>query len=409
MNAESARPGRPAPSAFRAALLGLTLLLSGPAGAQGTLPSPPDTPLAPVVTPIAPPRTNVKTNRATPSKPLSAAEQKMLAALYAKVRPATLRIEQCPPTNCAAPDGIGTGVLISADGLALTAYHVVSKARALSAQTLDKKRYPVEVLGFDEQHDLAVLRVNVPKNTPYLTLTGKLPAVGDIELAVGNGNGDFLTSKTGRLTALNAEAGRADFPPGTLELDAPLIPGDSGGPIVNAKGELAGIVSYIRLSPSMMINNGTTPGVYRSYAVPITLTDALLAELKTGVKRDAPVIGVGLSQAFDPAFMLDEEGFRMLSDVLKLGPTPGAFFTSVSAGSPAALAGLKPLRLNSNQERESGDIVTEVNGKRVLNFSQFQYAVRAYRVGDTVTLTVLRDGKTLKLPITLTGSTKVNN
>ena len=81
----------------------------------------------------------------------------------------------------------------------------------------------------------------------------------------------------------------------------------------------------------------------------------------------------------------------------------------MTAGSPAARAGLKPLRLNADQERESGDIVTEVNGKRVLNFSDFQYAVRSYRVGDTVTLTVLRDGKTLKLPLVLTGSTQINN
>ncbi|WP_309570424.1 trypsin-like peptidase domain-containing protein [Deinococcus sp.] len=405
MNVESARPGRTALSVRRMSLLGLTLLLPCVAVAA----APTAFPLAQGNTAATPPSSTKPSSspaqrRSLAASTLTDAEDRMLAALFTKVRPATLRIEQCPPTNCDSSDGIGTAALISADGLALTAYHVVAKARALSAQTVDKKRYAVEVLGFDEQHDLALLKVNVPRGTPFLTLTSRMPSVGDIELAVGNGNGAFLTSKTGRLTALNADAGRADFPPGTLELDAPLIPGDSGGPIVNAKGELAGIVSYIRLA-----GGSRTISAYRSYAVPVTVTDALLAQLKSGVKQDAPQIGVGLAQAFDPAFMMDAEGFKMLSDILKLGPTPGAFFTSVSAGSPAATAGLKPLRLNSAQERESGDIVTEVNGKRVLNFSEFQYAVRSYKVGDTVTLTVLRDGKTLKVPLTLTGSTKINN
>ncbi|GHF39788.1 S1-C subfamily serine protease [Deinococcus metalli] len=394
MTPESARPGRVAPSTIATALLGAALL-AGAAHAATTA-------VVQATSPTAP--------RARTAAPVTAAETKALAALFTKVRPATLRIEQCPPTNCASPDGVGSAVLISADGLALTAYHVVAKARALSAQTVDKKRYALQVLGFDEQNDIALLRVNVPANTPYLKLAAKLPTVGDLELAVGNGNGAFLTAKNGRLIALNADAGRADFPPGTLELDAPLIPGDSGGPIVNVRGELTGIVSYIRLTPGSNFDPANpATAVFRSYAVPVTATDALLAELKTGVKRDAPQIGVGLAPQFNPAFMLDEEGFKLLSDALKLGPTAGAFFTSVSAGSPAALAGLKPLRLNTDQERESGDIVTEVNGKRVLNFSQFQYAVRSYKVGDTVTLTVLRDGKTLKIPLTLTGSTKINN
>lgn len=397
MNPESARSGHRLPSLVRSALLSVTVLLSVPAQASSsTLPG---VTLAQATSPATP----ATPRRTTPTSDLTSAEEKTLAALFTKVRPASLRIEQCPPTNCTEPNGIGSAVLISADGLALTAYHVIAKARALSAQTVDKKRYAVTVVGFDEQRDLALVKVNVPSGTPFLKLTATAPRVGDIQLAVGNGNGAFLRSKTGRLTALDADAGRADFPPGTLELDAPLIPGDSGGPIVNAKGELAGIVSYIRLAGS------PRNPIYRSYAVPVTTTNALVAELRTGVKRDAPQIGVGLDSAFLPAFTLDAEGFKLLSDALKLGDTPGAFFTNVTAGSPAALAGLKPLRLNADQERASGDIVTEVNGKRVLNFSDFQFAVRSYKVGDTVTLTVLRDGKTLKLPLTLKGSTQINN
>lgn len=394
MNAESVQPGRPAPSRplTRLALLGAALLLSTPppVAAQSASPAAPSTPAQ---------RRAINT-----VAPLNAAELKTLRDLFTKVRPATLRIEQCLPTNCVSPNGVGSAVLISSDGLALTAYHVIEKARNLSAQTLDKKRYKVEVVGFDQQNDIALLRVAVPAGTPFLPLAGARPSIGEMALAVGNGNGAFLQLKTGRLTGLDSDAGRADFPPGTLELNAPLIPGDSGGPVVNAKGELTGVVSYISLRAS-----ARSPSDYRAYAVPVTATDARLAELKAGTKRDAPVIGISLNSFFNPAFEIPAENFAAMSDVFKLGNTPGAFFTSVTPGSPAAMAGLIPLRLNDAAERITGDIVTEVNGKRIVNFSEFQYAVRALKVGDTVTLTVLRDGKTLKVPVTLTGSTKLSN
>ncbi|MDV6374864.1 S1C family serine protease [Deinococcus arenicola] len=338
-----------------------------------------------------------------PSKPLSEAETQKLGALFAKVRPATLRIEQCNPRvarACDDPDGIGSAVLISADGLALTAYHVIERAENLSAQTLNKKRYAVEVVGYDDQYDLALLRVAVPKGTPFLPLASARPGIGDAVLAVGNGGGAFLASKVGRLTGLDADAGRADFPPGTLQMNAPLVPGDSGGPILNVRGELTGIVSYISLGQGRERS---------SFAVPVTTYDARLAALRTGTKRDAPVIGVTLDNRFNWAFMLDEDGFEYFSNLLNLGQVPGAFFSGVSQDSPAQKAGLKPLVLNGQDQRISGDIVTEVNGKRVLNFSEFQYAVRTYAPGDTVILTVLRGPNTLKIPLKLIGRSTIGN
>ncbi|GGL97113.1 serine protease [Deinococcus aerophilus] len=342
----------------------------------------------------------VTDSQSNTAKPLTDMERQMLKALFTKVRPATLRIEQCVPTNCVEPDGIGSAVLISADGLALTAYHVVARARTLSAQTLDKKRYPVEVVGYSDQDDLALLRVAVPRGTPFLPLAASGPSVGDALLAVGNGGGAFLLDKSGRLTGVNADAGRADFPPGTLQMNAPLVPGDSGGPVLNTRGEVTGVVSYISLSRA---------GDSASFAVPVTASDTRLAELRQGVKKDAPVIGIYLSQPFDALFALDAENFKRLSGLLKLGDTPGAFFTSLSPGGPAEKAGLKPLVLNDQSQRVSGDIVTAVNGKRILNFSEFQYAVRAYAPGDTIILTVRRDERTLQVKVTLTGSSEIGN
>lgn len=178
-----------------------------------------------------------------------------------------------------------------------------------------------------------------------------------------------------------------------------MIPGDSGGPIINLKGEVAGIVSYIRLSTGMRLP--------KAYAVPITKTDARLADLRTGVKRDAPMIGIGLSNRYDMAFTFGASEFKRLSKLINLGDIPGAFFDAVYAGTPAAKAGLKPLVLGKDSKRISGDLVTEVNGKRVINFSEFQFAVRSYKPGDTITLTVLRDDKTLKVLVTLVGRSQI--
>lgn len=339
---------------------------------------------------------------------LSGKEKDALSAIFTKARPATLRIEQCPVKNCGEPDGIGTGVLISPDGLALTAYHVIFQAKSLRAVTVDKKRYAVEVVGYDDQQDLALIRVKVPAGTPYLPLSQKAPEIADPVLAIGNGGGQFLRSKTGRLLALNSQAGRADFPPGTLKLSAALIPGDSGGPILNTLGEVTGIVSFIRADTS---GDEVTEADITAYAVPVTAADPRIAALKKGVKKDAPVIGVSLGGNFGLLSALPEKYFAEANKQLnlQLGTTPGAFFTGISPNSPADKAGLQALAYDRNDRLIRGDLVTAVNGKRVVNFSEFQYVVRTYAPGDTVNLSVIRAGKTLNLQLTLVGRNTISN
>lgn len=367
-------------------LLAALLLAAERVQAQPAAPAAQTTPTAPA--------------RATPA-PLTAAETASLRALYEKLRPATLRIEDCPPNDCTEPDGVGTAFHIG-DGYALTAYHVIEAGKNLSAVTLGKGRYSLEVVGFDEGSDTALLKVNLPAQIPSMPLATVRPAVGDPALAIGNGNGTFLTLKTGRVTGLDVASDQADFPSGVLELNTRLQPGDSGGPIINARGEAVGVISYI----SVARRGGIT-----SYAVPVTRTETRLADLRRGVKREFPVIGVGLDRRLDFVTNLPADQFRAFSDEfdLGLGDTPGAFFTSVSPGSPAARAGLQPLDYDDDGKRISGDIVTAVNGQRVNNFSDFQFAVRRYQPGETITLRVLRDGKPLDLRLTLVPRTSVRN
>lgn len=334
--------------------------------------------------------------------PLSALEQRDLLAQYSRARPATFLIADCRVKKCKPTDGVGTGFLIGSDGLALTAYHVVFQLRHPSVMMSNGKRYEARVIGYDDQHDLAVLKVKVPKGTPFLTLSRDVFNPADAVMVIGNGGGDFLKAKTGRLQGLDVEAGRADFPPGTLQIGASIVPGDSGSPVLNFKGEVGGVVSFLRVSPE---GGGLKPSV-TAFAVPVTANDTRLAALKKGLKRDAPIIGVGLNGPAALLFDLEAGSFQKETQGqgLKLGKVPGAFFTSVKLGSPAARAGLRPVNYQGK-----GDVVTHVNGRRVINFSEFQYAVREHAPGETVTLTVLRNSKTLQLKMKLVGRATVRS
>ncbi len=381
----------------------LLLLLAGHSGAQASAPPPSRFYPGPL---LADPG---------PTVPLSAQDYTDLQALFGRVRPATLRIELCPVSGCAEPSSVGSAVLIGPGGLALTAYHVVFQAPALSAMTSNRRRYAVKVIGYDDQNDLALLRVNVPAGTPFLPLTEAAPGVGEPVLAIGNGGGEYLRPKMGRLLALGAQAGRADFPPGTMELSAPLVPGDSGGPVLNRAGEVNGIISFIRASASDGSPNGLPAEAaganITAYAVPITAHDQRLAALRRGVKRDAPIIGVSLSGNLALLSDLPAKQFVVFSEQLglQLGQTPGAFFNLVVSGSPAARAGLQALLYDRNNRQIRGDIVTAVNGKRTVNFSEFQYALRSYAPGEIVKLSVLRGGKKLTLKLKLVGRSTVKN
>ncbi|WP_424951066.1 S1C family serine protease [Deinococcus sp.] len=337
---------------------------------------------------------------AAPPRVASAA----LNTVFQKNRLAAIRIEDCPPVaddpTCKEPDGIGSGVLISADGSALTAYHVVFGATRLEAVTLNKKRYQVSVVGFDEQHDLALLKINI-SGAAFVPLAAQAPRVGQAALAIGNAGGKFLQPKTGTLLALDAAAGRADFPPGTLQLDAPLAPGDSGGPILNEAGQLIGITSYIRLDDSGATKAGSASPKVTSYAVPVTSGSDLLAQLRAGVKREAPILGITTTSSLTEGLTA-----RFFSD-LGLGNRVGYVFTQLVKGGPADLAGLHPLVATTFDDKgvpthATGDVITAVDAQPVSDYLEFLAAIRSHQVGDQVTLTVFRDGGAKPLSIVVT-------
>ncbi|MPY67385.1 serine protease [Deinococcus sp. SDU3-2] len=302
--------------------------------------------------------------------------------LFQATRPAVVQVESLNTRTREA--GLGTGFFISEGGQVMTAYHVVSTGQLFRVRTLEGRTYRARVTAYDAAADVALMQVEGGGGTggfPFLPLAEAEPRVGQEVLAIGNSGGDFLQPRRGVLLRLGAEAGRADFPQGTLEMSAPLAPGDSGGPILDGTGQVIGVVSFIRLDES----NQTQA----SYAVPVTQDSPLAGALLAGEQRDVPVVGLVL-------------------DITHSGLTdpPGAVIQRVARNSPAEEAGLRGARFDADGNLlDLGDVILSVNGRRVRDANDFIRTVRGdATIGDTIRLGYLRDGEEREATITLVGA-----
>ncbi|GHF46226.1 S1-C subfamily serine protease [Deinococcus metalli] len=302
-------------------------------------------------------------------------------ALFEQTRPATVQVESVDPARNSA--GIGTGFFISDQGQVLTAYHVVSTGTLFQVSTVSGRSYRARVTAFNAAADVALLSVDGRGPFPFLKLTTRAPRVGETVLAIGNSGGEFLQPRRGTLLGLDAAAGRADFPQGTLEMSAPLAPGDSGGPIIDGNGQAIGVVSYIRVDGE----NRTQ----RSYAVPVVAGNALVEGLLAGRKQDVAVVGL----------VLDDVHSGMTDP-------PGAIVSRVARGSPAARAGLRGAQFDKDGNLSRlGDIITSVNGTPVRDADEFITAVRGVGIGVAVRLGYVRDGTPREATVVLAAKASI--
>jgi len=273
-------------------------------------------------------------------------------------------------------EGLGSGVIVSPDGYILTNNHVVEGADELSVALNDDRKYPAHVIGTDEKTDIAVIKIDAA-NLPVVTLadSDKL-RVGDIVFAVGNpwAVGETATmgivSAKGRnkLGLLDEVGGYENF----IQTDAAINLGNSGGALIDAKGRLVGINSAI-ISPSR-------GNIGIGFAIPINLAANIMTSLIATGTVTRGYLGVTTETVTGDL----AEQFGLPRD------TKGVIITDVTDGGPAQKAGLR-----------SADVVLAVDGKPVSTLEQLRLLVAEYPPKTTISMSVMRDGKAVSVPVVL--------
>ena len=284
--------------------------------------------------------------------------------------------------------GFGSGVIISKDGYIVTNNHVIDNADVISVKLNDGREYKGRVIGTDPSTDLALVKIEADELPTIPVGDSEALKVGEWVLAVGN---PFNMTSTVTAGIVSAKArslgvynqGVESF----IQTDAAINQGNSGGALVNAKGELVGINSVL-YSPT---------GAYSGYgfAIPTSIMKKVIADLKEYGTVQRAVLGIKGTPINDDQQMMPEE---IKKKVKELGATDGVLIAEVIDGGSAAC------------NLEVDDVIIGIDGKRVKNFAELQEGLAKHRPGDKVTVKVLRDKKEKDIEMTLKnaqGTTKV--
>jgi len=275
------------------------------------------------------------------------------------------------------PQGSGSGFIWDEQGHIVTNFHVIADASEARVRLSNGKELKAGLVGVSPAHDIAVLKIGLGSQGPAPLPVGTSHdlKVGQKVFAIGNPFGFDWTLTTGIISALDRslpleENGRTIEH--LIQTDAAINPGNSGGPLLDSAGRLIGMNTAI-YSPS-----GAWAGV--GFAVPVDTINRVVPQLIAYGKYIRPTLGIAVDESINQ-IITKELGITGVA-VLKVFP-----------GSAAAAAGLQEIRINEAGELTTGDFITEINGKQVDSVAKLQGRLDDFRVGDRVTLTVLRLGK----------------
>ncbi len=266
--------------------------------------------------------------------------------------------------------GEGSGFFISADGYAVTNYHVVDHAKSVQVTTDDGTLYAAKVIGTDHKTDLALIKVDGKSNFPFVKFADHSPRVGDWVVAVGNPFGLGGTVTAGIVSARGRDIGAGPYDD-YMQIDAPINKGNSGGPAFDVDGDVVGVNTAI-YSPS-----GGSVGI--GFDIPSATAKMVIAQLKEHGQVTRGWLGVQIQPV--TAGIAEGLGFKKAQ---------GAIVDEVQPDSPAAKAGL-----------QSGDVVTAVNGSEVKDARELTRKIGASAPNSTVKLDVLRKGQSKTFDVAL--------
>jgi S1-C subfamily serine protease len=273
----------------------------------------------------------------------------------------------------------GTGFMIDDNGLILTNKHVVpAETKSVTVITADGTRYEdVEIIGRDPLNDLAILKVKQPKNFKAIPLADSSNVrTGQKVVAIGNALGQFQNTVTsgiisgqGRpVQAGTKEGGASEFLTNLFQTDAAINSGNSGGPLLNFNGEVIGVNTAVAADAENV-----------GFSIPINEAKSIIASVQQTGKLQRPYIGIQY-------VLLTPDIAKQLNLSVNAGAYVQKEAGAIIPGSPAAKAGVEP-----------GDVVTKVDSTEINEKNTPQIALGKFKVGDTVTLTVVRGDKTLQL------------
>ena len=281
------------------------------------------------------------------------------------------------------PKGTGTGFLWDDKGHVVTNFHVIQGANAAHVTLADQSTWKAVLVGAFPDRDLAVLRIDPPKDKikPILVGTSKDLQVGQKVYAIGNPFGLDQTLTTGIISALNREIESVTQRPirGVIQTDAAINPGNSGGPLLDSAGRLIGV------NTAIYSVSGGSAGI--GFAIPVDEVNRVVPRLIADGKFIRPALGI---QAAPLQFQT------------ALGIKNGVAVVGVLPRSPAAAAGIQPFQRAPGGELIVGDIITAFDGKPVANLDELLQALEQRQPGDTVKLTLMRaDNKPVELSVRL--------
>ncbi len=284
------------------------------------------------------------------------------------------KAEKGTPRGPLRPFGLGSGFIVSPDGYIVTNAHVVENSDEINVRLSDRREFKAKVIGADTRSDVAVIKIEAT-GLPTMKF-GDLSKlrVGEWVIAIGSPFGFANTVTAGIVSAKSRENLSGD--PNLdavpfIQTDVAVNPGNSGGPLLNMKGEVVGINSQI------FSRTGSFAGI--SFAIPIDYAGNIVEQLMKTGKVTRGRIGVGIQNVT-----------RDLADSLGLSRSQGAAVSNVEEGSPAGKAGL-----------EVGDVILKIDGRNVEGSADLSRTIRSIRPGGKVNLTVWRGGKSRDLVVTV--------
>ncbi len=280
----------------------------------------------------------------------------------------------------------GSGFVYKKDsnyGYILTNYHVVEGASTLKVTNTAGETVDATFLGGDSYADIAVLRVDADAALDIAEIGDSTEArIGDTVFTVGTPVGsEYMGTVTkgiisGDIRTITISDGSESYMMEAIQTDASINPGNSGGPLVNINGEVIGI-------NSMKLASDEIEGM--GFAIPIEVAMASIDKLENGEEIERPLLGISMYDVTNSA-MLYRNNLNIDESI-----TSGVVIASVENGSAAANAGL-----------EVNDVITEMDGETVKDSTHLKFMLYKHEIGDTITLTIVRDGKTIEKEVTLT-------